>query len=218
MLHAADSVQGLYAKYGFQALPPIHYGRMELCEHMGRSVDDEFLMRPVDMDTDIAGLLRIREGFLSRLNITGFLERTEAAWRQLIPLTGPVVVFVDKGKPGSIVAYAIVAKKNGVLRLFDFAVQEEISPHIARGFISAASGSAVHAEAHLEGKEDSSICVPMVVLRWIDPGIAFDPAAADFGWMLRPTASAGEDGIRACGALSSAACEGRFLLWTADSF
>lgn len=235
ILHAAAGVQGLYARYGFAPLPPIAYGRLSLAggasgvEEEGAPRPD-ISLRPADLDVDAAALARVRSSFIARLNITGFVERPEAAWTELIPLVGDVLV--SAAADGAILAYAVIAKKNGALRLCDFGVAEGVSPTVGRAFLFAAArvgatssrrDSSV-AEPPAESKvapppavKYESLVAPLTVLRWMGPAEP-DAESADGGWMVRPTAAAGEAGERACAALMAAAAAGRFLLAGADSF
>jgi hypothetical protein len=61
------------------------------------------------------------------------------------------------------------------------------------------------------------LTLPFVLLKWMDP-TASDVHEEDNGWMIRPSASSGEEGVRICSELAVAAADGRFLVWIADSF
>jgi hypothetical protein len=239
ILHAAAGVQGLYGRYGFAPLPPIAYGRLPLArvargggsEELGAPCT-EYSVRPADLDADTAALARVRASFIARLRITGFIERPDAAWVQLIPLVGDVLV--GAAADGVVLAYAIIAKKNGALRVCDFGIADGVSPATARNFLLAAARAGANSsrrdssvvEPPAETLTTSppaavkydSLLAPLAFLRWMDEAAEPEADAADGGWMVRPTASAGEAGERACAALIAAAAEGRFLLAAADSF
>lgn len=196
---------------------------------LGAAVDavlpEGAVLRPAALEADTPALMAIRESYQHRLRITGFLDRPEAAWRQLLPIVGQVYVIIAADGV-TILAYCISAKKNGVYRVCDFAVAEGISAENARTYVRAAVHAAMRADNASEGPggPDSSeadslhAILPFAFLRWIDARSAPDASVADSGWMVRPTSAAGDEGSRICKVLTEAAEEGRFLLCPADSF
>lgn len=149
-----------------------------------------------------------------------------------MPLVGDVLV--GAAADGAVLAYAIVAKKNGALRVCDFGIADGVSPATARDFLLAAARAGATSSRRdssvVEPSAESAfsasppavkyetLLAPLAFLRWMDEAAEPEADAADGGWMVRPTTSAGEAGERACAALITAAADGRFLLATADSF
>ena len=231
LLHAAEGVQSLYAKYGFQPLPPISYARLQLDSESSTSPPPGVMIRVVAADTaDASALAAIRENFQRRIGVTGFIGRPQAAWAGLVPLVGQLVLAT--ADDGSILAYAIIAKKNGY-RIGDFGAADSVSSEAAHAMLVSAARLAIDADISaaraggldgvaattpVDSTVDSSIVAPFAILRWLVPSAKPLSDAADGGWMVRATLASGDEGLRVCTALITAATEGRFLLVSADGF
>lgn len=230
LLHAAEGVQSLYAKYGFQSLPPISYARLQLDAERSISPPPGVMIRVVVADTaDTSALAVVREAFQRRIGVTGFIGRPQAAWAGLVSLVGQLVLAT--ADDGSILAYAIIAKKNGY-RIGDFGAADSVSPEAAHAMLVSAARMAIDADISVaraggpdgaaatpvDSAVNSSIVAPLAILRWLVPAAKPLSDAADGGWMVRATLASGDEGLRVCTALTTAAAEGRFLLVSADGF
>ena len=123
-LHAAAGVRPLYARYGFLEIGPIHYGHIALHrESTGDSDAPSMRLASLDGD-DLVRLMPLQIAFHRRLRIVGSVVRSEAAWRNLLPLSGPTHVLT--GEMGAVRAYATVAIKGGVMKLADFGAAEDV--------------------------------------------------------------------------------------------
>ena len=144
LLHAAPGVSGLYSKYGFTAgllnVPCVSL-RIEVGGGGGGRVASAnglpagAFIRAVDFVVDTPALQTLRADTLTRVKAVGGIERDTAYWNQWIPATtrgGAIALFSGVGVGdgdggGRILAYASVILREGVLRLYDWALAGEFS-------------------------------------------------------------------------------------------
>lgn len=140
LLHAADNVQGLYQKYGFQSLT-IPYSRLPLTS-LGDAenthppelssvvtlFNEEFTLRAVDLVQDIPSLMRLHKNFISTTRCYGTTHRSAEYWsRWMKNVNDGSRMWVLESKPSNmdeppeILAYCTVQCKGGMFKIIDMA-------------------------------------------------------------------------------------------------
>jgi hypothetical protein len=258
-------VAPLYARFGYRQLAT-PYGRVPLsaapaalqAETGGSAAGESSLpagytLRRACFPADAAGMAALYEPSQAALGAQGYVPRDGEYWAKWLPYaTGGnewVLVQDSDGSGGNgevggagagrIIAFAQAGRREGVLKLQDFAADPSacgqplalaFAAAVARCFLqqekdavaaAVASGAQPRAPTPPPAPElvdDSTLVAPVLLLRWLAAAHSEPlPALTDDRWMARPVAGAlgGEDAV---GALEAASKAGTFHLWDVDWF
>jgi predicted GNAT family N-acyltransferase len=207
LLHAAAGVAPLYARYGYLPLFT-EYGRLPLADMRAAassnssnsaSSDDGlpagYSMRRACFPDDAAAMARLYEPSQARLGAQGYVARSAAYWASWMPwvTAGNEWVLMHDGGGGDILAYAQVGRREGVLKVQDFASSPGCQPALAQQFLagvadafmeqerSAAAAAAANATAGATGAAavaalaPAPVPVPAVVPTLVDDATLVGP-------------------------------------------
>lgn len=182
-------------------------------------------IRTVDFNSDAIALNVLRRSTLIRCSAVGGIERDVAYWKQWIPATtrGGALVLVDRNS-GEIYAYVSIVAREGVLRVYDWALAAAFAGGlegggIIRALLSAAVIFAPGFEMGDHSKREVSVVMPMILARdalGVHVTLEIDHVLSDDGWMARTLGD--ESGAGALNDLYEAAKVGTFLVLAADGF
>ena len=228
LLHAAESVRGLYEKFGFvRGRLDVAYAKVQLSAgpdayaSAGSSASASTVARPleggsegltvssVNFSAAWRELDALRASTLSRCNIIGATTRDEAYWTRWIPITAATAL-VLRHADGLPLAYGAVVARDGLLRVVDWAQSAELDAVNARAFLCEC--------ARVCGTlaDDAFVAMPLALAKDALGGEqVLDGSVSDLGWMILADGAKGAD---AAALLAAAAAEGRFCVYVADSF
>ena len=245
LLHAAPGVAGLYARYGFQGIINISYGKMRIRDGAAFEIAEKcnarlsavsLRVRPASLCDDWKHMAALRDEFMAAIGITAYVRREpeEGYWtRWLHAVAGGDRYAALVADDGTLVGYAAIIARAEGLKLGDFAVRPGIvSVDTARAFLVSALLAAVVASTAVavQAVEGSSanttipptaaVIVPSAILRWLSVG-----GSEDDTFQLVTGESFDDKGwmLRTaddnlCAALRSAADAGRLLIFLVDAF
>lgn len=156
VLHAAPTVAGLYARFGFVGGLRIAYARVRTDAArapaggaLAATTTDgaRLCVRAADLAADWPAMAALHPAFMAAMGATAFVRREPAGgyWaRWIAAIAGSqYVALVADDDGGGVVGYAAVLQKPEGAKLADFAVDvARVAPAAARAFLAAVVGAA----------------------------------------------------------------------------